>query len=282
MQLKRLDRGFALEASGVDLARPLSDGAFGEIEKAFFAGQVLVFRGQKLTASQFLGFARRFGPPEPHVVDQFHHPEYADILILSNVMRDGRPTGLADAGTYFHTDYSYLEMPARATLLYSIQVPRAGGDTLFANQYAAYDDLPDTMKKRLEGLVGLHHYGNRDDLKERSRTAASLLTEEQKRKLDWVRHPLARRHPVTGRTALYAVSGSSFGIEGMSEGEARALLDELRRHATLDKYRYRLKYGVGDVVIWDNASLLHSATLIDPDDARTLWRITIKETRMQP
>jgi len=281
MRLKRLDRGFALEASGVDLARPLSDGVFGEVEEAFFAGQVLVFRGQKLTAREFLGFARRFGPPEPHVVDQFHHPEYADILILSNVVRDGKPAGLADAGTYFHTDYSYLEMPARATLLYSIEVPRAGGDTLFANQYAAYDDLPDAMKKTLEGLIGLHHYGNRDDLEERSRTAASLLSGEQKRKLGWVRHPLARRHPVTGRTALYAVSGSSFGIEGMPEGEARALLDELRRHATLQKYRYRLRYGVGDVVIWDNASLLHSATLTDPDDARTLWRVTIKETRRQ-
>ncbi len=281
MRLKRLDRGFALEASGVDLARPLSDGVFGEVEEAFFAGQVLVFRGQKLTAREFLGFARRFGPPEPHVVDQFHHPEYADILILSNVVRDGKPAGLSDAGTYFHTDYSYLEMPARATLLYSIQVPRAGGDTLFANQYAAYDDLPGAMKKTLEGLIGLHHYGNRGDLEERSRTAASVLSEEQKRKLTWVRHPLARRHPVTGRTALYAVSGSSFGIEGMAEGEARALLDDLRRHATLQKYRYRLRYGVGDVVIWDNASLLHSATLTDPDDARTLWRVTIKETRRQ-
>ena len=281
MRLKRLGRDFALEASGVDLAQPLSDGAFREIEDAFFAGQVLVFRAQKLTAREFLGFARRFGPPEPHVVDQFHHPEFADILILSNVVRDGKPAGLADAGTYFHTDYSYLEMPARATMLYSIQVPRKGGDTLFANQYAAYDDLPDATKKRLEGLVATHHYGNRDDPEETSRTAASPLTEEQKGRLRWVRHPLARRHPVTGRTALYAVSGRSFGIEGMRETDARALLDELKRHATLERYRFRLTYGVGDVVIWDNASLLHSATLTDPEDARTLWRITIKETRRQ-
>src|SRR5437879_3952612 len=231
MQLKKLGRDFALEANGVDLAQPLSDAAFGEVEKAFFTGQVLVFHGQKLSACQFLGFARRFGPPEPHVVDQFHHPEHADILILSNVVRDGKPAGLAAAGTYFHTDYSYLETPARATLLYSLQVPRAGGDTLFANQYAAYDDLPGAMKKRLEGLVGLHHYGNRDDLEETSRTAASLLTEEQKARLRWVRHPVARRHPVTGRTALYAVSGRSFGLEGMPEGEARALPDEPKRHA---------------------------------------------------
>src|SRR5215470_20296648 len=152
MRLKKLGRGFALEASGIDLGRPLSEAAFRGIEEAFYAGQVLVLRGQKLAAREFLGFARRFGPPEPHVVDQFHHPEHADILILSNVVRDGKPAGLADAGTYFHTDYSYLEMPARATLLYSIQVPRTGGDTLFANQYAAYDDLPGAMKKRLEGL----------------------------------------------------------------------------------------------------------------------------------
>ena len=281
MQLTKLSAGFGLEASGVDPSR-LSDEKFEEVEKAFFAGQVLVIRGQKLTARQFLDFAGRLGPPEPHVIDQFHHPEHADILILSNVMKDGKPTGLADAGTYFHTDYSYLDIPARATTLYSIRVPRVGGDTLFANQYAAYDDLPSGMKTRLEGLVALHHYGNRDDLDRSSRTVASVLNEEQEQKMAWVRHPVVRRHPVTGRNALYAVSGSSFGIEGMPEEEAIELLDELKRHATQEKYQYRLKYGVGDVVIWDNASLLHAATLIDPHDARTLWRITIKEERRAP
>ena len=106
---------------------------------------------------------------------------------------------------------------------------------------------------------------------------ASVLTEDQENKMNWVRHPVARRHPITGRKALYAVSGSSFGIEGMPEDEALALLDELKVHATQPKYQHRLKYGVGDVVIWDNASLLHSATLTDADDPRTLWRITVKE-----
>ncbi len=281
MQLTKLSAGFGLEASGVDLAR-LSDREFEQLEKAFFDGQVLVLRAQKLSARQFLDFARRLGPPEPHVIDQFHHPEHADILILSNVMKDGEPTGLADAGTYFHTDYSYLDIPARATTLYSIQVPRVGGDTLFANQYAAYDGLSAGMKARLEGLVALHHYGNRDDLNKSSRTVASVLNEEQEQKMAWVRHAVVRRHPVTGRKALYAVSGSSFGIEGMREDEAIALLDELKQHATQEKCQYRLRYGVGDVVIWDNASLLHAATLIDPNDARTLWRITIKEERRAP
>ncbi len=279
LALRSLGEGFGLEASGIDLSRQLTNAQFREIEDAFFAGQALVFRGQRLTARQFLDFARRFGPPEPHVIDQFHHPEHADILILSNRRKDGQPIGLQDAGTYFHTDYSYLEVPARATLLYSLEVPKVGGDTLFANQYAAYDDLPEATKARIDGLVGRHHYGNRDELDNKSRTVASLLTDEQEKKLKWVRHLVARPHPVTGRKALYSVSGSSFGIEGMEEGAAVALLDELKRHSTREKYHYRLKYGVGDLVIWDNASLLHSATLTDIDDPRTLWRVTVKEGR---
>lgn len=278
----KLCDGFGLETSEIDLARPLDEADLREIARAFFSGQVLALRGQKLTAGLFHAFARRFGPPEPHVIDQFHHPEIADILILSNVRKDDQPIGLADAGTYFHSDYSYLDVPARATMLYSVQVPKRGGQTVFANQYAAYDDLPAAMKKTIEPLVALHHYGNRDDLDEHSRTVASLLTEEQESRMQWVRHRIARPHPVTGRKALYAVSGSSFGIEGMPEDEALSLLDELKRHATQEKYLYRLSYGVGDVALWDNASLLHSATLTDPDDPRTLWRITVKESGPAP
>ncbi len=271
MQTRKLG-AFGLEAEEIDAP-------FREIREAFFAGQVLVFRGLTLTASEFLAFARQFGRPEPHVIDQFHHPEHADILILSNVKKNGAPLGLADAGTYFHTDYSYLEIPARATLLYSLEVPKKGGDTLFADQYGAYDDLPGSLKGRIEKLTGLHHYGNRDELDKASRTVASVLTQEQEAKMPWVRHPLVRTHPVTGRKALYAVSGSSFGIDGMPQREALALLDELKHHATQQKYQLRLKYGVGDLVVWDNASLLHSATLTDPDDPRTLWRVTVKEER---
>lgn len=271
MQLSKLG-AFGAEADQIDPA-------FAKVREAFFASQVLVFRGQSFQPASYLAFARQFGPPEPHVIDQFHHPEFADILILSNRTRDGLPVGLADAGTYFHTDYSYLEVPARCTMLYSIEVPKKGGDTLFADQYAAYDDLPQAMKDRIDGLVALHHYGNRDDQDKSSRTVASVLSDEQEQKLAWVRHRVARTHPVTGRKALYAVSGSSFGIEGMPGDESRALLDELKRHATQEKYQLRLKYGVGDLVIWDNASLLHSATLTDPEDPRTLWRVTIKEER---
>jgi hypothetical protein len=134
------------------------------------------------------------------------------------------------------------------------------------------------MKKRLAPMFAIHHYGNRKDQDEASRTAASpLSSDEQKARMPLITHPIVRAHPVTGRKALYAVSGSSFGIVGMPDDEACRLLDQLAAHATQPKYQYSLKYEIGDVVIWDNASLLHSATLTDPNDPRTLWRITIKE-----
>jgi taurine dioxygenase len=277
LKTQALSPGFGLEISDIDVAQPLPDAQFAELEHTFFAAQVLVLRGQRLTPAQFVAFARRFGPPEPHVIDQFHHPADPNILVLSNRTRNGKPVGLADAGTYFHTDYSYLQVPARATLLYSIEVPKVGGRTLFANQYAAYDDLPAAVKRRIGPLIAVHHYGNRKVADAMSRVAASPLTEEQKAKMPLITHPLVRAHPVTGRKALYAVSGSSYGIFGMPENEAVALLDELAAHATQPQYQLSYAYRVGDVVIWDNASLLHSATLTDPDDPRTLWRITIKE-----
>jgi taurine dioxygenase len=276
MNLSKLCEGFGIETRDVDL-KHLDEAAFKMLWNAWLDRYVLVVRNQKLTAQDFHRFAKRFGKPEPHVISQFHHPEINDILILSNVKMNGQPTGLQDAGTYFHTDYSYLDVPARCTTLYSITVPAVGGETLFANQVAAYDDLSSEMKARIAPLIGQHHYGNRDDLDQASRTVASVLSAEQEKKMQWVRHRIARPHPLSGRMALYSVSGSSFGIEGMADKEAMELLDELKAHSTHPRYQYALKYGPGDVVVWDNAALLHSATLIDPTHVRTLWRVTLKE-----
>src|SRR5580765_632768 len=158
MEFNKLSRGFGVEVREVDLAS-LDENQLEEIKNAFYKHQILVARAQTLTPAQFLAFARRIGPPQPHVIDQFHHPADANILILSNVKVNGKPTGLQDAGSYFHTDYSYLQVPARATTLYSRVVPKSGGDTLFADQQAAYDDLPQAMKWRIEPLYGIHHYG---------------------------------------------------------------------------------------------------------------------------
>lgn len=263
--------------SGVDLSRPLADADRAQIEKALNEHCFVVFPRQTLSTQQFAAFSRYWGPAEPHVIDTFHHPDDANILILSNVSRDGKPIGLLDAGTYFHTDYSYLTVPARYTMLYAIQMPSSGAGTTFANQTRAYAELPPATQQRIGALVARHHYGNRDNLDESTRTVASVLNESQKKKVDWVFHPVARLHPRTGVKTLYAVSGSSFGIEGMDEAEGVALLDELKAHATQQCYRATHHYTVGDVIVWDNAQLLHAAPLTDLTEARTLWRITVKE-----
>ena len=263
--------------SGVDLNRLGSDD-FATIEDALHQHLVLVIRDQTLTPGSFVAFSRRFGKPEPHVLNQFHHPDDANVLILSN-RRDaeGKPLGLADGGTYFHSDYSYLEVPARCTILHAIEIPGDDAGTTFANQRAAYESLSDETKNRIDPLVCRHRYGNRDDLDESSRTAASPLSADQKAKMHWVRHPLVRTHRHTGRKALYAVSGSSFGIEGMDEDEGVALLDELKEQATAPRFCFTPEYKPGDVVIWDNCAALHRAPLIAIDRPRTLWRITVKE-----
>ncbi len=262
---------------GADLSQPLADADFSRMEEALHEHCFIVMPRQTLSVSQFVGFSRRWGRPEPHVIDTYHHPVDPNILILSNVSRDGKPIGLLDAGTYFHTDYSYLEVPARCTILFAIQVPRGRSGTTFANQTRAYADLPAQTKQRIDGLVVRHHYGNRDNLDESSRTVASVLNDDQKTKVHWVHHPLVRPHPRTGVKSLYAVSGSSFGIEGMPDAQALRLLDELKAHATQEKYRQVHNYSVADVIVWDNAQLLHAAPLTDLSDPRTLWRVTIKE-----
>ena len=273
---QRISEVLGARIDGADLSE-LDDAQFAVIENALHDRGYVVMPGQTLSAAQFVAFSRRFGRPEPHVIDRFHHPEDPNILMLSNVHRHGQPIGLVDAGTYFHTDYSYLAVPARCTILYAIQIPFSGAGTTFANQRQAYADLPDATKRTIDPLVVRHHYGNRDDLDESSRRVASVLTESEKKKVDWVRHPLVRRHPHTGVPCLYAVSGSSFEIEGMAPDAGRALLDELKAHSTQPRYCHTNPYGVGDVIVWDNTQLLHSAPLTDLREARTLWRITVKE-----
>jgi taurine dioxygenase len=276
--VRRLSDALGCEILGAQISAHMSDAEFNTIEDALHEHLVVIVRDQKVSPGAFVAFAKRFGRPEPHVIDQFHHKADRNILILSNRKNEkGEPIGLADGGTYFHSDYSYLDVPARCTLLYALEIPGDDAGTTFANQRQAYEDLPESLKRKIDLLICRHYYGNRDDFDEESRTAASKLTGEQKAKMHWVRHPLVRRHPYTGRKSLYSVSGTSFAIEGMDEREGRALLDELKRHATQPKNCYQPQYRVGDIVVWDNCSVLHSAPLLDPNRPRTLWRITVKE-----
>ncbi len=265
------------EIEGVDL-KTLDAAGFAAVEAALHDHLVIVVRDQDLEPADLVAFARRFGKPEPHVIDQYHHADDPNVLILSNRTNErGENIGLADGGTYFHSDYSYLATPARCTILYAIEIPEGEAGTTFADQRAAYAALPEEERARLDPLIARHHYGNRDNLDKASRTVASVLSGEQEAKMAWERHPLVRRHPRTQKPALYAVSGSSFGIEGMDEEEGLALLRGLAKHSTSAAFTFQPQYRVGDVIVWDNASLLHSAPLIKADDPRTLWRVTVKE-----
>ena len=277
MKIEALSDVAGARITGVDLAQELPADVFGQAEQALHTFGFVVFPRQTVSPQQFMQFSRAWGKAEPHVIDTFHHPAEANILMLSNVTRDGKPIGLLDAGTYFHTDYSYLTVPARCTMLYAIQMPRERSGTTFANQTRAYADLPQTTKQQIDTLVVRHHYGNRDDLDVRSRTVASVLSDSQKKKVDWVRHRLVRPHPFTGVPALYGVSGSAFGIDGMDDAQALELLRALTEHATAARYCQTWNYSIGDVVVWDNAQLLHAAPLTQLTDARTLWRITVKD-----
>lgn len=274
-QIAPLSPVLGARIEGLDLSQPLDATQQQGLADALHRHGFIVVKNQSLTPAQMVGFARRWGRPSPHVIDTFHHPADPNILLLSNVFKDGKPTGLVDAGTYFHTDYSYLDDVARCTILHAQDVPPAPNGTTFANQAKAYADLPRSMQEKIEGLVVKHHYGNRDDTDHRSRTVASVLNEDQAKRVTWVRHPLVKRHPFTGQPTLYAVSGSSFGIEGMDDDSALALLRELAQHATQAQYCHTCHYENGDVIVWDNALLLHSAPLIDLSRPRSLWRVTV-------
>lgn len=277
------DGPFGAEIAGFDLADDgLERGDWSEIVGAAHAHGVIRIAGQTADADRLQRFAERFGRPVPHILTHFHVDGHPAVLRLSNIVTDGKPWGLYDGANYWHTDMSYEDPPGAATIVAALKVPRAGGGTRFADMYTAYDDLPRATKERIEGLVVLHHYGNRDDLDEASTGSAGKLTDEQKARVTNVFHPLVRPHPVTGRRALYGVSGSSFGIDGMPDDEARSLLNELKDHAIRAGYVRELTYGVGDIAVWDTSCTLHAAVPMAPVDreddpqARLLYRVSVK------
>ncbi len=280
LSVHKLPAALGARIDGIDLSQPLESTVEAQLRSVLAEHQVIVIPKQCLEPGQFARFSRLFGRPEPHVLSHLRHPDFPEILPLSNVFVDGEPTGVYDGAAYWHTDMSYEEVPGAVTLVHCLETPAQGGDTRFANMFRAYEALPEATKHRIDAMTVLHHYGNREDLEESSRTSASPLSEEQKRRTKNVYHPLVMAHPATGRKALYGVAGASFGIVGLPDDEAVALLNELKRHATRDEFVYQHRYAVGEVVAWDNFSTLHAATLIPPatgpQDTRLLHRISVK------
>lgn len=272
-----LGPGFVAEFEGLELAGPLSEATLAALDEALVAHKVVAIRGQRLAPEDVLRVSRAFGPLERHVLSQYHHPEYPEIIVLSNVVEDGKPKGLADAGSYWHSDVSYKARPSRATLLHALEVPDGAGDTLFCDMVAAYEALPEDLRHRLDGLRAVHSYAYRQDLQVRLYGYRSPLTAEQRRETPDVSHPAVRTHPVSGRRALYVNPGFTVGFEGLEAAESEALKEAVFAHCLQPQFQHRYRWRAGDVLVWDNAQVMHCATAqeLRPDQRRTLLRTII-------
>lgn len=264
----------AAEITGFNAARPIARKEMETLSRAFLEHLVLVFRDQDLTPEQHVGFSRNFGPLKSHVLTQYLLAGHPEVLVVSNKTENGKPLGIEDAGRYWHSDVSYEDLPPMASMLYGLEVPPAGGDTLFANSYAAYDALPETLKARIAPLRARHRF-NYPLLQAEPDSPRAPLSQAQKAELTGALHPIVRSHPETRRKALYINPGFTESIDGLSAQESSTLLAELFAYATSEQVIYRHYWKPHDLILWDNRCTMHHATLFDPKYIRHMHRTTI-------
>lgn len=264
------------EVVGLDLSLPLGTADIARLHRAHLDYHVLVFRDQHITPAQQVDFSRHFGALQIHVLRNFQLPEQPEVLVISNIQQDGKPVGLGDAGHFWHSDLSYKETPSLGSMLHAQELPAEGGDTLFANQHAAWDALPDELKREVEGLQAEHWYLARyDELRQRN-PYRPQLTQAQIDEVRPVSHPVVRTHPETGRRALFVSEHFTTRILGVSAQRSRELLDLLFDYGTRAEHVYRHQWQPHDMVFWDNRSLMHLAAGCPDHLRRKLYRTTIE------
>ena len=272
MQVRPLTDTLGAEITGVDLTQPLDDAQKRALYRAFVDNAVVVFRDQHFTPQQFAAAAEIFGEIIPEQFPNYRLPEFPTVSFLSNSDLEKTGKKRAGRGEGFHTDHSNYEAPPKATILYGIDIPTSGGDTEFVSVQAAYDDLSDEVKQHIAGLRAVHAYKS-----QRDQHKSTVLSPEALAQTPSARHPLARFNPDNERVGLYVNPGRVTGIDGMDEDEAFDLMDKLYAHATRDRHLYRHKWRKGDMVLWDNRSVLHQATTdYDMEERRYLYRVLLK------
>ncbi len=254
-QTKPLADALGIEVSGADLRR-MDEAEAAALYRLFVDNGVICFRGQDLDPAAFVAAARRFGDPIVQIYGQFNMPDHPEIGLLTS--EDGDTAGTGERkirGTSWHTDASYFERPPKATMLHALIVPPDGGDTDFLSTAAAYEALSGDIKRRIDPLIAIHNY-------ESTRSPRKLIKrtgDQIERFPENMRHPLVRTNPDTGRKALYLNPIRVECVDGMARRESDRLLDELLTHCLQPRFHYRHKWSPGDVVIWDNRSVLHQA-----------------------
>jgi taurine dioxygenase len=265
------------EVLGLDLSQPLSDEDFKRLHRAHLDHHVLVFRDQHtLTPQQQVDLSARFGPLQRHVLKQFALPAHPDVLVVSNIVENGQPIGLGDAGHFWHSDLSYKPQPSLGSFLHAQELPAEGGDTLFANQHLAYETLPESLKQAVAGRWAEHWYLKRyAELQQRSPWRPNL-TPEQIAEVPPAVHPVVRTHPESQRPALFVSEHFTTRVLDLPEHDSQALLEELFKHSTQPELVYRHRWRAGDLVFWDNRSVQHLATGCPANQRRRLNRTTIE------
>lgn len=265
-----------VEIRDLDLNEQIDDTSFDEINRLLLKYAVIVFRDQaELTPENHIAFSRRFGDLQIHVQRRFHLNGHPEILIISNVIENGEPKGLLDAGQYWHSDLSYVPTPSLGSLLHAKEVPPDDGDTIFVNMAAAFDALDPATKERLIGLTAVHDYQARNATQTAKSSNRPALDDAQRASVPPVEHPVVRVHPKTGRNALFVSEGFTTHIVGLPPEEGDALLQHLFAHSAEDRFQYRHRWRPHDLVFWDNRSTMHLATGCVPEKRRTLYRTTV-------
>src|SRR6266513_4540997 len=271
---------------GLDLAQPLSQDEFDEVLRALGRFGAVRFPRQELTGRQLADFSARFGKLEINVANAFQEPGIPEVMILSNIVENGKPIGLADAGQDWHTDMSYSSTIALANVLYGIKIPKRDGKRLgateFANMHAAYDGLPAEMKRDLEGMTVLHDFNKFWEMMRRDKgSRRPPLSEAQKKAKPPVSHPIFLTHPITGRKVLYADPGYTVRINDMDAAESDEILSFLFAHQLQPRYCYEHHWSEGDLMMWDNIGTLHNAVAdYGPHQPRLMQRCQVMADRI--
>ncbi|WP_116210653.1 TauD/TfdA dioxygenase family protein [Streptomyces olivoreticuli] len=271
LELVPITDGIGTEVRGIDVSGPISDRDFDRIYQAWIDTTILLFRGQQMTPEQHIAFTRRFGEVYAYTRSQFNHDEHPEILILSNITRDGKPIGSAYSGRVWHSDGAYLTDPPVGSMLYAREVPPEGGDTWYGNMYAAYEALPPSVKERIEDLKVVI-----SRVRSRPYNYPDRPAPTAQERAEWpdVTHPLVRVHEESGRKVLYAGGNVPWRIEGMSEDESAPLITFLQEFSIQPRFTYRHQWRAGDIVLWDNRSAMHRATYYDHVKHRRLMHRT--------